>query len=136
MKQTLECFAVLYNFPMAIPAENHGQRYITLATFRKNGVAVYTPIWFAEDKAKLYFMTNSKLGKCKRIRNNPQVKIAPCTIRGKITGPEFPATARILPSEEFAHVRQAINAKYWLARLPFLWRNTDTSVEITLAAGA
>jgi hypothetical protein len=116
-----------------IPVEIHGQRYISLATFRKNGVAVYTPVWFAEDNYKLYFMTNSKLGKTKRIRNNPQVKIAPCTMRGKITGPEFPATARILPAEEFARVRGLINAKYWLARVPFLWRNTDTCLEITLA---
>ena len=117
----------------SIPAAIRGQRYISLATFRKTGVAVYTPIWFAEDGDKLYFMTNSKLGKCKRIRNNPQAKIAPCTIRGKITGPEFPATVRILPPEDFARVRQAIGRKYWLARLPFLWRNTDTSIEITPA---
>jgi uncharacterized protein len=124
--------AALYNIRMAsIPAEIHGQRYISLATFRKSGVGVYTPIWFAEDDNKLYLMTSSKTGKYKRIRNNPQVKIAPCTIRGKITGPEFPASARILPPEEFARVRQAINAKYWLARVPFLWRNTDTCVEIT-----
>jgi len=124
--------AAIYNIRMAtIPAEIHGQRYISLATFRKNGVAVYTPIWFAEDDNKLYFMTSSKTGKYKRIRNNPQVKIAPCTIRGKITGPEFPATARILPSEEFARVRRMINAKYWLARVPFLWRNAETGIEIT-----
>ena len=116
-----------------IPAEIHGQRYISLATFRKSGVAVYTPVWFAEHDDKLYFMTNSKLGKCKRIRNNPRVKIAPCTMRGRITGPEFSAIVRILPPEEFGCVRKAINAKYWLARVPFLWRNTDTSLEITLA---
>jgi PPOX class probable F420-dependent enzyme len=123
-----------YNIRMApIPPEIHGQRYISLATFRKTGVPVYTPIWFAEDGDKLYFMTNSKLGKVKRIRNNPQVKIAPSTIRGKITGPEFPATVRIMRPEEYARVRQLINAKYWLARLPFLWRNTDTYIEITAA---
>lgn len=121
-----------YNIGMApIPAEIQGQRYISLATFRKSGVAVYTPIWFAEDRNKLYFMTNSKLGKCKRIRNNPQVKIAPCTMRGKITGPEFAGTVRILRPEEHARARQLINAKYWLARLPWLWRNTDTYFEIT-----
>jgi hypothetical protein len=95
------------------------------------GTPVYTPIWFAEMDGKLYFMTNSKTWKCKRIRNNPEVKIAPCTIRGKIIGPEFPATARFLPQQEFAHVRRAIEQKYWLARVPFLWRNTDTYVEIT-----
>ena len=116
-----------------VPAEIHGQRYISLATFRKSGVAVHTPIWFAEANDKLYFMTNSKLGKCKRLRNNPQVKVAPCTIRGKITGPEFSGTARFMAPEEFAGARQAIRAKYWLARVPFLWRNTDTYVEITPA---
>jgi hypothetical protein len=87
----VEYVAPSYNTRMTpIPDAIHGQRYISLATFRKSGVPVYTPIWFAENAGKLYFMTNMKLGKCKRIRNNPQVKIAPCTIRGKITGPEFP----------------------------------------------
>jgi len=117
----------------AIPPEIHAQRYVSLATFRKTGVAVYTPIWFAEDNGKLYFMTSSKLWKHKRIRNNPQVKIAPCTMRGKITGPEFSGTARILPPEEFAKTRQLINVKYWLARIPLIWRNTDAYIEITLA---
>jgi uncharacterized protein len=117
---------------MPIPAEIHGQKYISLATFRKTGVPVYTPIWFAENDGKLYFMTNSKLGKVKRLRNNPSVKIAPCTIRGKITGPEFAASARLLPNEEAPRIRRAINAKYWLARLPFIWRNTDTYVEIAV----
>lgn len=114
-----------------IPAEIHGQRYISVATFRKSGAAVYTPIWFAEENDKLCFMTSSKLGKYKRIRNNPRVKIAPCTIRGKITGPEFAATVRIMRPEENAHARELINAKYWLARVPFFWRNTDVYLEIT-----
>jgi hypothetical protein len=56
---------------MPIPAEIHRQRYISLATFRKTGVPICTPIWFAEEDDKIYFMTNSKLGKVKRIRNNP-----------------------------------------------------------------
>ncbi|MGA3093042.1 MAG: PPOX class F420-dependent oxidoreductase [Terriglobales bacterium] len=115
-----------------IPREIHLQRYISLATFRKTGIAVYTPIWFAEDGDKLYFMTSSKLGKSKRIRNNPQVKIAPCTIRGKITGPEFSATVRLVAPEEAARVRGFINRKYWLARVPLLWRNTDAYYEITV----
>jgi hypothetical protein len=125
-------FAPFYNGSMAdVPTGIHGQRYLSLATFRKSGVAVYTPIWFAEANKKLYFMTNSKSGKCKRIRNNPQVKIAPCTIRGKITGPETAATVRLLHPQEFAAARQLIKAKYWLARLPLLWRNTDAYAEIT-----
>jgi PPOX class probable F420-dependent enzyme len=126
---------VIYNVDMApgIPAEIRGQRYISLTTFRKNGAGVRTPVWFAEEKGKLYVMTSSKLGKYKRIRNNPAVKIAPCTMRGKVTGPEFTATARIMKPEEFAGARREINAKYWLARVPLLWRNTDAYLEITPA---
>lgn len=116
---------------MPIPAAISGQRYISLATFRKNGNAVYTPVWFAEENGRLYVMTASKMGKTKRLRNNPTVKIAPCTMRGKITGPEFSATARLLPSDDSQRVRRLINSKYWLARLSFLFPNTDTYIEIT-----
>ena len=117
---------------MAVPAQIHGQKYLNLTTFRKSGVAVHTPIWFAEENGRLYFMTSSGLGKYKRIRNNPKVTIAPCTMRGKIIGPEFPATVRILRPEEFQWARRLINVKYWLARIPFLWRNTDAYLEITV----
>jgi PPOX class probable F420-dependent enzyme len=83
-------------------------------------------VWFGEDGDKLYVMTRSDMGKTKRIRNNPQVTVAPCTIRGKLTGTEFAAvTVRILPPEEHAHARQTINRKYWLARLPSIWSRTD-----------
>jgi uncharacterized protein len=115
-----------------LPPQIHGQKYVSLATFRKNGVAVHTPIWFAEENDKLYFMTRDDSGKYKRIRNNPQVKVSPCTIRGKITGPEFPARVRVLPPEDCEHARQAIRAKYWLARVPFLWSRTNAFLEITL----
>jgi len=111
--------------------EISGQRYISLATFRKNGTPVYTPVWFGEENGHLYVMTNSKTGKVKRLRNNPQVKIAPSSMRGKITGPEFPATVRFMKPEEFQHAQKLIKDKYWLARVPFIWRNTDTYLEIT-----
>jgi len=114
-----------------IPAEIHGQKYISLVSFRKNGAGVPTPVWFAEDAGKLYVMTGSHLGKYKRIRNNPQVTIAPCTIRGKITGPEVRASARMLPPEDFPRIRKLINRKYWLARLPLIWSRTDVYLEIT-----
>ena len=123
-----------YNISVSrdIPSEIRGQKYISLATFRKNGEKVATPVWFGEDGNKLYVMTRSNMGKTKRIRNNPQVRVAPCTMRGKITGAEYAALARILPPEEHAHAREAINRKYWMARLPLIWRRTDTYLELTL----
>ena len=114
----------------SIPPEIHGQKYICLTTFRKNGVGVSTPVWFGEDAGKLYVMTRSDSGKYKRLRNNPQVRIAPCTMRGKIRGPQFPATVRILPPEEWLHAKKTIHRKYWLARVPFLWSKNNVYLEI------
>ena len=114
-----------------IPAEIHHQKYISLKTFRKNGTGVATPVWFGEQDAKLYVMTRSDMGKTKRIRNNARVSVAPCTIRGKVTGSEFAAMARILPPQEHSNARKAINRKYWIARLPFIWARTDTYIELS-----
>jgi uncharacterized protein len=101
-----------------------------LKSFRKSGVAVATPVWFGEEDGKLYVMTRSDLGKTKRIRNNPMVQVAPCTIRGQVTGPEFPATARILPAEDFARARKTLTTKYWLAKLTAPFSRADAFLEI------
>jgi uncharacterized protein len=116
-----------------IPSAIRGQKYVSLTTFRKTGVGVQTPVWFGEEDGKLYVMTRSDMGKAKRIRNNQQVKVASCTIRGKVTGPEFAATARVLPQEEHQRARQTINRKYWMARIPLIWARTDTYFEISFA---
>ena len=117
--------------PSQIPATIHSQNYISLTTFRKSGVGVATAVWFGEEGDKLYVMTRSDMGKTKRIRNSAKVRVAPCTIRGTVTGSEFPASARILPPEEQQKARQAINRKYWMARIPLVWFRTDTYIEIS-----
>ncbi len=53
-----------------IPKAIAGQKYISLITFRKSGVAVPTPVWFVELNRKLYVITRNDSGKYKRIRNN------------------------------------------------------------------
>ena len=119
--------------PSQIPDAIHGQKYVSLKTFRKSGIAVPTPVWFGEEDDKLYVMTRSDMGKTKRIRNHPQVRVSPCTIRGTVTGAEFAATARILPPEEHTRARQTINSKYWMARMPLIWKRTDTYFELTFS---
>jgi len=114
-----------------IPSAIRGQKYISLTTFRKNGTKVATPVWFGEEGDKLYVMTRSDMGKTKRIRNNPQVMVAPCTIRGKVTGTQVAALAHILPPEQHARARQTINRKYWLARLSSIFSRADAFLELT-----
>jgi uncharacterized protein len=119
---------------MPIPPEIRGQKYISLATFRKNGAAVWTPLWFGEGDDQLYVMTRSDSGKYKRIRNNPQVRVAPCTMRGNITGPESAGVARILPPEDWPRARKTLERKYWLVRIQFLWSKQNVYIEISVAA--
>ena len=114
-----------------IPSAIRGQKYISLTTFRKTGVGVPTPVWFGEEDEKLYVMTRSDMGKSKRIRNNPQVRVASCAIRGKVTGPEFAATARMLPPEDFLRARKTLTSKYWLAKLTAPFSRADAFFEIT-----
>jgi uncharacterized protein len=114
-----------------IPAAIHNQKYISLTTFRKNGAAIGTPVWFGEENNKLYVMTISTTGKVKRVRNNPQVRVAVCTMRGKVIGPEFAATARLLLPEEHARARQTINRKYLMARLTSPFSRADAFLEIS-----
>ena len=117
---------------MTIPKEIQGQKYVSLTTFRKNGLGVKTPVWFAEENEKLLVMTRNDSGKYKRIRNNPQVKLAPCTMSGKITGPELVGVARVLPEAQWAAAKKALHRKYWTSRLPF-WSKKNEFVEIVVA---
>jgi uncharacterized protein len=118
--------------PPPLAPEFTGHKYLNLTSFRKDGSGVPTPLWFAEENGKLYIMTRSDSGKYKRIRNNPEVRIAPCTMRGRITGPEFPARVRILQSEDWPHARKLLAHKYWLMRVPFLWSKKNVFMELEL----
>ncbi|MFZ3211724.1 MAG: PPOX class F420-dependent oxidoreductase [Terriglobales bacterium] len=108
------------------------QKYISLATFRRSGQQVPTPVWFAEQAGQLYVMTRSDSGKFKRIRNQPQVRLAPCTMRGKVTGAWIDGQARILDRAEEGVARQALARKYFLMRFPWLWSRKNIFLEITL----
>ncbi len=98
-----------------------GQRYLSLASVRKSGQEVRTPLWFAEEDRVLYIMTRDDSWKYKRMRNNPRVRVAPCTARGRVTGGWSEATARVLPREQEEPARAALRRKYRLMRVPWIW---------------
>jgi hypothetical protein len=116
---------------LTVPLQGH--KYIALATFRRNGQEVQTPVWFAEHAGKLYVMTRSDSGKYKRMRNNPHVRLAPCTARGKVTGPWIDGQARVLGREEEGIARQALARKYFLMGGGWLWSRKNIFLEITVA---
>lgn len=98
------------------------ERYVSLATFRKNGKEVRTPVWVAPDGEHLYVYTNRTMGKVKRIRNDGRVRIAPCDVRGGLRGEWEDGHARMLDApDELERGLEVMVRKYgWLMRLALL----------------
>jgi uncharacterized protein len=92
-----------------------GQRYLNLESFKRDGTPVQTPVWFAEEHGVLYVYTLANAGKVKRIRRHPRIRIAPCTMRGKLIGPWVEAEATIVDATTAAHGHALLRQKYgWL----------------------
>jgi PPOX class probable F420-dependent enzyme len=105
---------------LTMPADQfkalQNEKYISLTTFRRDGRAVATPVWFALDGDRLVVYTDGTTGKVKRIRNNPEVTVAACTASGKVKGPAIPATATILPPGAGAQADRLLSQRYPVAK--------------------
>ena len=96
------------------------QPYVSLTTFRRTGQPVATPVWIARDGDELVVITVDGVGKTKRLAHTSRVELRPCDVRGTVPdgAPTHHGTARVVrATEEVAAVKQAIGAKYRLARL-------------------
>ncbi|MGP8069163.1 MAG: PPOX class F420-dependent oxidoreductase [Candidatus Bathyarchaeia archaeon] len=89
-----------------------GQRYIALETFKRNGEGVRTPIWFVEESGKLYVWTSATSGKAKRIRNNPRVRFASSSVRGKPKDEWVEGEAQTLNPNDSTRPTELIRRKY------------------------
>ena len=78
------------------PLDLEAERYISLETYRRDGSPVRTPVWFVARDGRVCVVTRDRTGKAKRLKNNTQVRVAACTIRGKVTGQWFSGEAEIL----------------------------------------
>lgn len=100
----------------------HDANYLSLATFRKNGAEVRTPVWFAAEGATLYLFSNGAAGKVKRLRNSSRARVAPCDVLGKVLGDWHDAEAFLLSDlADRAQAHQALRERYgWqMAALDF-----------------
>jgi uncharacterized protein len=99
-------------------------RQIVLVTFKRSGEAMPSPINHGVADGKLYVRTDPSTGKVKRLRNNPNVVVVPCNLRGKPKGQAVAGVARILPESEHAHADDAIAAN-WSLPMKVLERGLD-----------
>ena len=94
--------------------------YCLVVTYKRSGEGVPTPVWFGVDgEGRLYFRTLADSVKVRRIRNQPRVRVAPCTMRGKPVGPVAEGTARVLGEDEEPHAEATIQSNYGLFRRAF-----------------
>ncbi len=106
---------------------------MNIETARRNGDTVSTPVWFVEFEGALFFQTSTKSGKVKRIRNNPAVRVAPCSITGRLHGEWVDGMALFISREESAKAIEVYNRKYQLLkRFVQLIGGLDPSSTITL----
>lgn len=87
-----------------------------LVTYRRDGTPVPTPVWAARAGSVLYVRTERSSGKVKRLRRDPRLLVAPCTVRGTPLGPPLQASAKVLEGAEEHLAERALAARYGLGR--------------------
>ena len=95
-------------------ALSNKEKYVSLVTFRRDGTAVATAVWFAAMGDEFGVITETNVGKVKRIRNNPAVTLQLCDLKGTVNtdAPVLAGTARLVTGEDAVRVRKAVGKKY------------------------
>lgn len=95
-------------------------RYCSLKTFRKDGRAVATAVWFAAAGDRFFAFSAGDAGKVKRIRNSERAEVAPCDVRGKVQGAYVPAVATVLTTQPDTDTAlRALRSKYGIVMYLF-----------------
>ena len=88
-------------------------RYALLRSYRRDGTAVDTPIWFDIQADSVVFRT--KVGpKTKRVAARPEVELTACDYRGRVRrgATTFAGHARMLSGREAAEANRALHRRY------------------------
>jgi len=85
-----------------------GSKVALLATYRRNGEPVVTPVSIAVSTGGVYFVTSASSGKARRLTSRPDVTMAPSTVRGTQTGPATHGKAHRLSDDERRWVRRLL----------------------------
>jgi PPOX class probable F420-dependent enzyme len=117
------------------------QKTVLLTTYKRDRTGVGTPVHIAVDGDRAFVRTWDTTWKLKRIRNNPEVEIRPCTASGRPTGPAIRARARVLDGDESAYAAEMLARKYpilhgfLIPRLHRLRGNQTMHIELMPLAG-
>ena len=96
-----------------------GHQYALLITYKRDGTPVPTAVWFGLDGDRVVLRTETASGKVRRLRRDPRVLLAPCSVRARPLGPAAEGRARILDASEWPQAEAALDAHYGLPRRLF-----------------
>jgi uncharacterized protein len=104
---------------MSVVDEFGRSKYVSLTTYRKDGTAVATPVWHVVNGNELLIVSDADAWKVKRIRNNSNVVVTVCGLRGGIEpgAPSAPGTARLLDETDTRTSRALLARRYFLSRI-------------------
>ena len=75
--------------------------YVSFATRKHSGDWVNTPVWFApDDHGRFYIFSEAQAGKVKRLRNYTEVRVADCTVTGRVLADWVDGQGTILETKE------------------------------------
>jgi uncharacterized protein len=96
-----------------------GARQCLLVTFKRSREPVPTPVNFGLDAdGTLFFRSEPRSAKVKRIQRDPRVRVCACNIRGKPTGPTVEGRARVLAEAESSRAEAAVAGNWSGAMKP------------------
>jgi PPOX class probable F420-dependent enzyme len=95
-------------------------KYVSVVSFKRDGMPVATPMWFVIDGDRLLVITDAHSAKVKRIRRNREVTVAECKPNGRVTGEPIAAQAEILPRSELDSAMKLMMRKYRIDRVLIL----------------
>jgi uncharacterized protein len=106
-------------------------RCIALTTYKKDGTPVTTPMWAGPKGGRILTSADFDAFKLKRIARNSRVEMAPCTIRGRVTGTFVPGVARVLNEAETVEALDVKKRKYFMFRIMVKFRKQQVGIVIT-----
>ena len=95
-------------------------KYVSLVSFKRDGTPVATPVWFVVDDDRLLVITDAQSAKVKRIRRNPEVRVASCGPDGRVTSERVAAQAEVLPPSDLERAQELMARKYRFDRVLIL----------------
>ena len=87
--------------------------YLSLATSKRDGTEVRTPVWFARIGDQIVLFSAPEVGKVKRLRRTGRGRIAACDVRGRVSSEWWEVTGTLTTSAaDVAVAHTALRRKY------------------------